>query len=54
MQPKFFTFMQCTFDDNWKDTPINEPPAERQYLAENMARLRSRIRSHSQHFAYVI
>ena len=41
MRPKFFAFIQCIFDDNWKILPINELPAERQYITENMARLRS-------------
>lgn len=34
--------MQCTLDDNWKIIPISELPAERHYLTENMARLRSK------------
>ena len=40
MQPKFLTFMQCTFYESWKVIPINELPAERQYVTENMVRLR--------------
>ena len=38
---KFLTFMQCTFDESWKVIPINELPAEKQYVTENMDRLRS-------------
>jgi hypothetical protein len=42
IQPRFFTFLHCTLDDKWESVPINDLPAEKQWITERMARFRAR------------
>lgn len=45
MQPKFLTFLQCSFDKNWQPVPINYVTPEQQFIIVRMSPLKCKIES---------
>jgi len=37
MQPKFLTFLQCSFDKNWESMPINYLSPQQQFIIVRMS-----------------
>jgi hypothetical protein len=40
LQPKFLTFLQCSFDTNWQPTAINYLSPEQQFIIVRMSPLK--------------
>jgi hypothetical protein len=40
MEPKFLTFLQCSFDTNWQPMPINYLSPQQQFIIVRMSPLK--------------
>jgi hypothetical protein len=45
LEPKFITFLQCTFDKNWEAVPSNYLTPEQQFILIRMSPFKSKIDS---------